>query len=165
MSDESTGSARLVRFLETSALIETISAEIYHFLAEAHRDIPEAAALWKKTAIEEEMHVERFHVAARHCTELHASARIPQEEADRVLGRVREMVEELKRKPPGVIPALRLVITMEERLSAFHLENSLEFEDESIKALFGALLREDRAHIVDLNTQLAVFLLDAPEGN
>jgi len=140
--------------LKTCSQIEGKVAEIYHFFSDLHRENAELSVLWRKTALEEENHMYQFQLAARISRGTVAGTRIDAGKAQAALNMVESLQERLQEKPPTFAGALKFAVELEEKLSAFHLENAVIFDNDQAESLFRAMMANDRDHVAALQSFL-----------
>lgn len=150
--------------LKTCSQIEGKVAEIYHLLSDLHRENAELSALWRKTALEEENHMYQFQLAARISREMVAGTRIDGRKAQAALNMVESVQGRLREKAPTFAGGLRFAIELEEKLSAFHMENAVIFENDQAESLFHAMMASDRDHVAALQRFLERIDSKAPAG-
>ena len=66
-------------------------------------------------------------------------------------------LETVKISPPTLKEALALAIKLERKISSFHLDEMMVFEDESIKKLFRVMMASDRNHVESLEAAYKEF--------
>jgi rubrerythrin len=136
------------RTLELCEQIERCNAEIYRHFAKTFANMPEMAALWHKTAIEEENHAHQFTLAMKlqHLNVIKETT-VDQLKADTFLAHVKSVYEGVLAANPSKFYALVTALNLEEKLAAFHANAVAIFVDESFKKLFTAMMKADREHI------------------
>ena len=112
--------------LEVCARIEDTAAKTYHLLAEAHRNIAPLAALWRKTAAEEENHARQFRMNPR-------------------------LLDDMVRNFTGFGLYDRQVV---EQFAEFHMSTAAVFKEERHKRLFQAMMAADHGHVEELMAAL-----------
>lgn len=138
----------IVKVLEICRDIELASAELYKYFAEIFCDHEEMAALWRKTAKEEENHAMQFVLALKMRRErLVDTLAIDGSKAENVLNIVNSFSAAMRKNKPSMLVALRTAIKLEKGLVAFHMSTVACFVEESYKQLFVALMKADRNHI------------------
>jgi rubrerythrin len=150
-------------FLEICMGIEGLCAEMYHYYSEIYEDIPEAARLWKKTAIEEESHRKQFELALRLLNE--SEFEVPEDSLKRAYAiqcKLLKLMDHIQRNKPELLIAISKAVEMEEKLADLHVHNALKFKDESMQKLFKAMSDADRDHVVDLQRYRTI--LDLPNS-
>jgi len=143
-------------FFDVCSKIEKLSAELYHFYSDVFLDNPDASRMWKKTALEEENHLEQIKMAERLTTEIDMVMPNGLEVACGIHAKLGRLVAGVKHNPPDLITALKKSIEMEERLAFLHMESALRFKNASMQQMFDALRASDREHISALKRQLAI---------
>lgn len=141
--------------LDVCARIEDTAAQTYHDLATAHRNIPRLAALWDKTANEEENHARQFRLSTQLLDEMIDDIRIDGDRARRALEEMEILAGLVASDPPGPVDALRMAISAEEQFADFHMSTAAVFKDGSHKRLFEAMMAADRGHVEELSKELA----------
>ncbi|NVN92550.1 MAG: hypothetical protein HXX11_18410 [Desulfuromonadales bacterium] len=137
-----------ILFLEVCKNIQLLSAEVYHRFGDAYGEIPSAALLWKKAALEEENHSRQFELLLRLKNEV-AFELIPTDpqRAWHVQRIIIKLLDILKHITPELMSALTLTIEMEELLANLHVQKAVRFMDESVERLFKACGRADQEYV------------------
>lgn len=151
-------------FLEVCMGIEGLCAELYHFYSTIFEDIPEAARLWNKTALEEENHRMQFELALRLVEE--AEFEVPKErlkQAFSIHHKLLDFLNNIKSNKPGLLTAVSKAVEMEEKLADLHVHTSLQFKDDSMQRLFKVLGEADRGHVADLQCYKSILYLPFSE--
>lgn len=143
----------VLHFLDCCFQIEKLSAGLYHFYADHFGADPQVAAVWRKTAREEENHAEQINLARKLPLAIEG-LRVETAAAEEILGKMRQLVERVRQSPPPLREALASVIRLEERLAEFHVDNSLLFRDDAMRGLFAALMKHDHEHVETLRKTL-----------
>jgi rubrerythrin len=151
-------------FLDVCRGIEGLCADLYHYYSDIYADIPEAATLWKKTALEEENHQRQFELAIRMWDEtefdvLEGSLN----RAYSIHGMLQNLTERIKETRPELLTAVSKAVEMEERLADLHAYTALKFKEESMQNLFKALSDADHGHVADLRQYLTILSLPQSE--
>lgn len=144
--------------LDVCARIEDTAAQACHALAKAHRNIPRLAALWVKTAYEEENHARQFRMNPRTLDEMIDEVRIDADRARHALEDVEILAGLAASEPPGPVAALRMAISAEEQFADFHMITAAAFKNEAYKRLFRAMMDADRGHVEELSKELALLI-------
>ncbi len=147
-------SSELSRLFDVCQRIEMAHARLYRTLSQAHAADPKIAALWRKTADEEEGHAAQFRLASNYAASV-ASVAIDLDQAQQMLHSVEYMARRLQSHPPGVAEALRLTIGMEEAMEKLHMDQLVRFDRSAHQKLFKAMMGADRAHVQSLREALA----------
>lgn len=136
------------RTLELCEQIERCNAEIYRHFAKTFATMPEMAALWHKTAMEEENHAHQFTLAMKlqHINVI-KETNVDQLKADAFLTYVKSVYDGVLAANPSKFYALVTALNLEEKLAEFHANAVAVFVDESFKKLFTAMMRADREHV------------------
>lgn len=159
--------------LEKCRTIELLNQELYTRFAETYADIPEAVYLWRKTAVEEENHAEQFTLALKMRKCLQMQSTITLDTADKLIARLRNVIERLPSNRLSLIEALEFAIKLEQYLVKFHLSCVASFKDESFQKLFNAMMASDQGHIaaieafhkkVSAEAAIATFLVPEQES-
>jgi len=138
----------IVRVLEVCRDIELSSAELYKYFAKIFCDHEEMAALWYKTAQEEENHAKQFILAITMRREqLVESLVIDSGTAESTLNFVRAIYDVVRVNKPSMLEALSSAITLEVNLSKFHMTTAVHFVEKTHRQLFAAMLKADKNHI------------------
>jgi len=135
------------KFLKICMDIEGLSAELYHFYSKNFEDIPEAALLWKKTALEEENHQKQFELALRLLDD--TDFEVPEDSLMRaysILEKLLKLLKHVQNNKPELLTAVSKAIEMEEKLADLHVHTTLIFMEESMHKMFMALNKADVGH-------------------
>jgi rubrerythrin len=142
----------LVKVLEICRDVELTNAALYHYFAEIFSSDPEVAALWRKTAGEEENHAKQFVLGIKMRKEkIVDSLSIDGTKAKEMLDFVRVLSAEVRTSPPDKVEALRIAIDLEEKLTGFHMTTVSDFTDSNLKKLFTAMMKTDDHHVEKLH--------------
>ena len=139
---------------DSCALLEEKISELYFLFAELYADIPELAALWNKTAEEEENHMRQFELASRMARSAMLSRSIDPALVGQALDMVARVIDKVRQTPPSWQGALKLAIDMEEKLARFHMDSVAEYADDSINSLFRSMMSCDEQHVQSLRSYL-----------
>jgi len=138
-------------FLEVCMDIEGLCAGLYHYYSEIYEDIPEAARLWKKTALEEENHLRQFGLALRLINETKFEVlKDSLKRAYSTQNKLQKLIDHIKSNKPDLMTAVSKAVEMEETIADLHAHSALIFKEESIQKLFKALSEADHDHVADL---------------
>ncbi len=153
-----------ILFLDVCMKIEELSAEIYHHFGYVYAGFPDAALLWKKTALEEENHRRQFELVLH----LRDEAEFDIHPADlqralRIHGKIIRLLDIVKHKTPDLIGAFNLAVEMEENLADLHVQTAVRFKDESLVRLFEAIGRADQEHVSAMKRFQTILLLPVSE--
>jgi len=118
-------SADADHLLEVCRRIEFTLASLYRFLSNLYGDIPEIAAVFLKTANEEENHALQF-VLALKLPNMIEHPTVPVGAEDYLLREVLDLDAKTRRTLPPPIDALRAAVDLEKRLAAYHVESRIE---------------------------------------
>jgi len=147
-------------FLEVCIDIEGLCADLYHHYSRIYSDIPEAALLWKKTALEEENHQKQFELALRLLNETEFEvSKDSLKRAYSIQCKLLKLVAHVKANKPELLTAVSKAVDMEEQLADLHAHSSLKFKDESMRNLFSALSNADRDHVADIQRYRSILFL------
>jgi len=155
MAANDTNSIR--KLLTTCCEIETLAGEFYRALARLHKHEPDAAALWLKTASEEDNHKLQFDLCQRLSVMIVSGAVLDQEKADRALQLLRGAIAKLETSAPTVPSALRFAINMETMMMEFHMEHAIVFTSKDYSKMFRAMMDQDCGHIQTLKDFLSRY--------
>jgi len=135
-------------FLEVCMGIEGLCADVYHYYSKIYGDIPEAAVLWKKAALEEENHQRQFGLALRllYETEFGVS-KVSLKRAYDIQSKLLKLIDHVKDNKPELLAAVSEAVELEEDIAELHAYNALDFKAESLRNLFKLLSESDRDHI------------------
>ncbi|QEM68331.1 hypothetical protein FO488_09260 [Geobacter sp. FeAm09] len=148
---------------EICARIEAQTAELYHYYSELFRENPDAAQLWRKTALEEENHLRQFELADRLYRNAGFAVSVDPERAHRVCHKLGTLLSHVRQHPPDLETALSRAIEMEESLADLHMEGVVRFADDSVQKIFKAMMRFDQEHVQSLKRFLAIVALARTE--
>lgn len=146
------GSAKIdgeiVKVLEICRDIELTSAELYEYFAKIFSDHEEMAALWDKTAQEEENHAKQFILAiSMRRDQIVDALFIDSSTAENTLSFVKAIYDVVRVNKPSMLEALSSAITLEVNLSKFHMTTAVHFVEKSQRQLFAAMMKADKNHI------------------
>lgn len=145
------------KILEKCREIEFLCRDIYTCFAEIFADDQEAVALWRKTAVEEQNHADQITLALKLRKGLSCYVEVDSSQIDFKITQMQGYLEMVKISPPTLKEALALAIKLERKISSFHLDEMMVFEDESIKKLFSAMMASDRNHVESLEAAYKEF--------
>jgi hypothetical protein len=151
-------------FLDVCRGIEGLCADLYHYYSELYEDIPEAAHLWKKTALEEENHQRQFELAIKLWDD--TEFEIVDDNLERAFAiqyKLLNLLDHIKISKPDLLVAVSKAVEMEEKLADLHIHTSLKFKDESMQKMFSALSEADREHVADLRRYRSILYLPLSE--
>jgi hypothetical protein len=147
-------SGSATKILSTCRKIEEGAAQLYHLLAEVHREEAHMAALWTKTAREEENHAQQIALVQRSQAKSGATVKVDLEKAEEALRMVGAVIEAYRRESPTVRQALEEAITIEYALTQFHADYAVEFGDAAYRQLFRSMMAADQQHVEALKAAL-----------
>ena len=138
----------IIKVLEICRDVELVSAELYNYFAEIFSEHEELAALWRKTAWEEESHAQQFALALKMRREpLVEAVAMAGRRAEHALNIVKSLNDVVRKNKPTMLEALRAAIKLEQGLAAFHMSTVASFVHESHKELFSAMMLADTDHV------------------
>jgi rubrerythrin len=140
--------------LDICGRIEQKTSELYYYFAELYRDMPDLSRLWTKTAQEEENHMYQFQMAARLSKSASFTTMISTTQARQALDMVTGVRERVMKHPPTWFNALKLAIELEERVSRFHTNSALVFDEDTFNSLYHAMMQYDQDHVRALSSYL-----------
>lgn len=138
---------QIVNILNACADIEKMTAEMYDFLAEKYKDIPEFSRLFVKTACEERNHECQFKLAIKNFIPSICDITMADDVVARYAASVRDTFENLRKPAPALENALEYAILLETEFRQFHMDMAVLFEDQFSSKLFGAMMAADDNHI------------------
>ncbi len=141
-------------------MIENLCARLYSELARAHAADHEAHFVWNKTAEEELNHAQQIAMALRLTQGKGLDPNVDLRRAHATISMLRSSLNDARARPPSVVDALRMAVSLEEHLSRFHLEEATVIDDPAMKSLFRAMQAADRQHVETLRALL--FRRDPP---
>lgn len=147
--------ADIRELLDVCEQLETRVAELYHYFAELYADMPELAALWRKTASEEENHMLQFRLAYRLESIVSLQPLVEVAAVRTTVEKVTELIAKVRSTPPDWQGALRLAIDMEDKLVSLHATTAMSFAEASMNALFTSMMAHDQQHVQALRRFLA----------
>lgn len=138
-------------FLEICMGIEGLCANLYHHYGLIYEDIPEAAGLWEKTALEEENHRKQFGLAIRLWNETEFELlRGSMRHAYVLQFKMLELTSQIKNSRPNLLTAISKAVEMEEKLTDLHVHTALKFKEDSLRLMFKGLGEADHDHAAEL---------------
>lgn len=150
------------RYLNICAEIEETVGQIYEAMAEKLAEDDRLSTLWRQMACDERDHAGQIRFALR-LPVLHVfeDQDFPEEKAEVLLTRARNILRLVKDRPLSVREALRLAHGLEGEFLCAHVTGAA-FKDESLKKMMQALARADEAHL-GLLRQYAREVLGEPD--
>ncbi|MBW4055643.1 MAG: hypothetical protein HIU83_09595 [Proteobacteria bacterium] len=136
--------------LEKCREVELRCKELYEYFAELYSDNGDAAYLWNKTAMEEQNHADQFTLLLKLRKGLACMVTVNSAKLESLQTQMRTVLEKVKATPPKLADALYSAIKLEKHLAEFHLGCVVEFEENSHKRLFDAMMTSDQEHIASL---------------
>lgn len=140
--------------LDKCALIESKCAEVYRLFAELHPELPELAALWKKTALEEEHHCLQFQMLSRMKGEGITGLTTDIAKVTEVLKKLEALFDQVQNSKLSAIDTLKLGIKLENYLSEFHSTSVIICADPDMRHLLSAMMNIDLDHVARLEKAL-----------
>jgi rubrerythrin len=150
-------------FFDVCAKIEGLCAQLYHYYSDVFQGDEDISKLWKKTALEEENHQKQFEFAFKLRNEVDFELKADLDWAYRIHGKLSTLLQHVRQNPPDIVTALNKAIEMEDVLADMHLDNSVRFQDESVRNMFKALSEFDQEHVKSLRHCLAIVTLHKTE--
>ncbi len=141
------------RLLDVCRRIEFAMARLYRYLADRYPDLPEVAALLRKTANEEENHALQFQLASK-LPNLLAELKVDVGVADRMLKTVQDLDAKVRQTPPSAVAALRVALELERRLTDYHMNSVGVFQNPQFQEMFKAMMAADKNHAEALGDTL-----------
>jgi rubrerythrin len=143
------------RVLAACERIEVLAAQAYRKLAALHAADTELAALWSKTAREEESHAAQFRFSQAVLDQVVGQVRVKLADAVTATNRLVDFLRRCDASPPSSLEALREMIDLEQWLEQFHLANAAAFTSPQHQKLFRAMMQADCEHVGALRAVLA----------
>jgi rubrerythrin len=141
--------------LENCIRIERTLAEIYETFMKQQASQPVYALLWEKTAQEEHNHEQQFILAKRlACSTRTDPTNVPHP-SDDLVRKLQAFRLHIAEEPLSPGESIRLAIELEEKLSAFHMNQMHIFSDESTNRLFNSMMNYDNQHVEALKSAFA----------
>ncbi|ACM21902.1 hypothetical protein Geob_3561 [Geotalea daltonii FRC-32] len=148
-----------VRILELCRDVELHGAEIYRYFSEIFANDPMISNLWFKTYQEELNHAHQFVMAINMRKEnIVQSVKIDLYSAQNMLKVIQSIYDSVRKNRPTILDAFRSAIKLEEKLADMHMHAISEFTDQSLKALFKALMNADKEHVETLRNAYTSLL-------
>ena len=138
------------KILEKCREIELLCRDIYTHFAEIFVGDRDVVALWRKTAVEEQNHADQITLVLKLRKGLSCHVDVDPSQIDFKISQMQGYLETVKISPPTLKEAMALAIKLERKISSFHLDEIMVFEDESIKKLFSAMMASDQKHLESL---------------
>jgi rubrerythrin len=140
--------------LDICGRIEKMTSELYYYFSEVYRDMPDLSRLWIQTAQEEENHMFQFQMAVRLSKSATFTTAVSTTHAQQALDMITGVQERVRKNPPTWYNALKLAIELEERMSRFHTDSALVFDDDTFNSLYQAMMKHDKDHVRALSRYL-----------
>jgi len=116
--------------------------------------MPDLSRLWIQTAQEEENHMFQFQMAVRLSKSAPFTTVVSMTHVQQALDTIIGLLERVRNNPPTWYNALKLAIELEERMSRFHTNSALVFDDDTFNSLYQAMMKHDQDHIEALSRYL-----------
>lgn len=145
---------RDVKILEVCRKVEQATGRLYQLLARLHGDDAGMAALWAKTAREEENHARQVEMVMRRRSQMAVVVRADPGKAEKALALVESAIAASTVSTPSTRQALEEAITLENVLMQFHADYAVEFTDAADQNLFRSMMAADRDHVGALQAAL-----------
>jgi rubrerythrin len=139
-----------IHILDICCKIEEVCAEVYRYFSQLYADNTQAAALWDKTAKEEDNHAEQFRLACHLLGTGIQSLKTDMDKVSNLLAKIQSIYEVIQTSPPTLDEAFRFAIKMEHALAKYHMNAIATFDDESLSRLFSAMMECDKYHLIML---------------
>lgn len=140
--------------LEVCRRIEFTLASLYRFLSDLYGDTLDIAAVFLKTANEEENHALQFQLALKLPNVIaHPTVAVGTE--DYLLRDVLNLDAKVRRTLPPPVDALRTAVDLETRLAAYHMDSIGVFHHPRLQEMFKAMMAADKQHVETLTAALA----------
>jgi hypothetical protein len=140
-----------------SCRIELAMSRLYQVLALAHKSTPTIAALWNKTAREEQQQAAQYRLAIGHAHAMLTGIYLDFEQVNQALLTIEALTERFRAHPPEIEDALRRTVELEDKLRHLHLDVSGQFRNSSHRRLFRAMTAADQEHIDSLKLALQSY--------
>jgi rubrerythrin len=131
--------------IDSCRRIESTLASLYSYFEELHRETPEIAAVWLKTAMEEGNHARQFELASK-LPKAIAKAAVDVLAADQLLEQLQELDTRMRKLAPPPVEALRVAIDAERSLARYHMHSIGIFSDPKVQKMFEAMMAADKRH-------------------
>ena len=141
--------------LDNCIQIERTLGQIYAIFMEQQASCPEYARLWGKTAQEEHNHEQQFLLAKRLACSVKTDATNSSHSSGEIVKKLAALKARVSETPLSPSESIRLAIDLEERLSAFHMDQMHIFSDESTNRLFKTMMNNDNEHVEVLKKAFA----------
>ncbi len=146
-------SGSIDHLIDSRRRMEGTLASLYTYFEELYRETSEIAAMWRKTALEEENHARQFELASK-LPKLIAKAAVDVPAADRLLDHLQEIDARMRKLFPPPVDALRVAIDVERSLAKYHMHSIGVFSDPKVQKMFEAMMAANRKHVETLRETL-----------
>ncbi len=144
--------------------IRLACSELHHFYADLFVGDRNTMLLWKRIAMEEENYAKEFTLISRLGRQnIIQSFLVDLVDAQIALIYVRSLIDKAKDAPPSLADALKLSISLEEKLSPYNLHQIVKLTDPSFRKLFGRVIRADENRISSIRKALEELVNPAPD--
>lgn len=144
----------ILTLLQRCHELEELMGKTYAALARAHAGHQRVAALWAKTAKEEENHAAQFELAMTFRGDMIKALNVQVLSVERAVEQSRAFLDEAQRGKPSIEESLRRAIALEEQMADFHLHMAVTFDSPQHQKLFKAMMASDRGHVESLRKEL-----------
>jgi len=149
-----TETVKMSLFLDTCCEVESITAEMYYFLATHFRGERRIAQLWYKTAMEEEDHARQVVLARKMIQSISWVNLDSWRSAFLARKMIQQIATAVQKSPPSLPDALTLALHCEKRMDHLHMQNAILLKENAGNCMFKAMLQEDRGHIAMMEEAL-----------
>jgi rubrerythrin len=132
--------------LDQCALIETKCADMYRYLAQKYASIPELAALWIKTANEEDNHAMQFQILKKTKGRGIIDVAADCSSVSEGLKKVESLFNQIMHSSFSPVEAVQLALKLESYLGRFHSASVTICNDEATQNLLKAMMANDLGH-------------------
>ena len=135
------------QYIKTCSEIEKTVAQIYQELSESEHFGGDVRRMFHTLANDENDHAMQLDFALRLPTVTIAlEQNMLHQQAAGLLTRAKNSLQKVTQKALSVAEAVALGIGLEENFCGIHLNNSVNFQDESMKKMFSAMARDEKIH-------------------
>lgn len=136
-----------VKVLEVCCRIEEKCAALYRNFARAFANDPDLAALWNKTAREEDGHARNFRTAICQKGKAIGSNGNLDLRLVAIEQKIDDFITRISQLTPTITDALLFALYLEQNLSEYYLETAVAFDDPEIATLFKTMKDKDLDHV------------------